>query len=438
MTLQAQFHIFLSDPILARTVELVRKVDDVFDLINPNENQHSCILQWLFDPREGHGQGEAIFKDFLNAIYEANLSASQPQLLFKNWNPGKTAISGFQSLIVVREKAILGAGRQDLLLVDPAHKFVILVENKSGAKWTPAQLAGYRQSLEALTKVGQPYEGFKTGFVLLDKFKDESGEEVQLSSAPSKKPKEILQWCHINYTWLEKAARRAEVRAIRNGDVGHQLVISYCRRQAEYESEDEKALDGMLANINQAHREVVQSISVARKSYHPTAAQLKLKDIESLIWVWTHQNRDLARMLEQQKPLAFLSNGLTKTFGNDIRLDVRKRVMYVIDKEWDTFRDSSAIYWPLTVKIRDRTPADDDASAKQRKYSVVVEFWPIYVQANLLPNLKSGLKKVFGKEIDKFVTANVRRIGRIKDVPELQLQSEVEKMVRLLQKAIQN
>lgn len=286
MTLTTQFHAFLSDPTLARAVESVKKVDDIFDLINPNENQHSCILQWLFDPREGHGQGEAIFKDFLNAVYEVNFNAATPQTLFKMWNPGRIAISGFQSLIVVREKAILGKGRQDLLIVDPIHKFVILVENKSGSRWTPVQLTGYRTALEGLTKAGQPYQGFKAGFVLLDKFKDESAEDIRLSGVSAKKDKEVLQWSHIDYTWLEKAARRAEARATRNGDVGHQLVISYCRRQAAYESEDEKELDGMLASINQTYREVVQAISTARRLHRPTQTQLKLKDIQSLIWVW--------------------------------------------------------------------------------------------------------------------------------------------------------
>lgn len=436
MALTTQFHDFLSDPTLARAVELVRRVDDVFDLISPRENQHSCILQWLFDPREGHGQGEAIFKDFLNAAYEVNFDATSSQTLFKTWNPGRIAVNGFQSLIVVRERAILGAGRQDLLIVDPAHKFVILVENKTGSRWTPGQLTGYRKALEALTKVGQPYQGFKTGFVLLDKFKDESSEDIRLNAASAKKDKEILQWCHINYTWLEKAARRAEARATRNGDVGHQLVISYCRRQAEYESEDEKALDGMLASINQAHREVVQAITTARKLHRPTQAQLKLKDIQSLIWVWSHQNRDLATMLEHQKPLAFLAAGLSKTFGNCIDQEVRKKVMYVIDKSWDAFR--SGDYWPLIVKVRDTSASDDGDGVKKRKYSVVVEFWPVHVGDDVLPKLKAGLKSLFGKELDKFAGANVRRICRKSDVPEDLLQGEVEKMVRALQGALRD
>jgi hypothetical protein len=436
MTLTTQFHEFLSDPNLARAVELVRRVDDVFDLINPNENQHSRILQWLFDPREGHGQGEAIFKDFLNAVYEVNVGAPSSQTLFKSWNPGRIAVYGFQSLIVVRERAILGAGRQDLLIVDPVHKFVILVENKSGSRWTPGQLTGYREALEALTKIGKPYQGFKTGFVLLDKFKDEYADDFRLNDISAKKDKEVMQWCHINYTWLEKAARRAEARATRNGDVGHQLVISYCRRQAEYESADEKTLDGMLASINQAHREAVQAISIARKSHRPTPAQLKLKDIQSLIWVWAHQNRDLATMLENQKPLAFLASGLSKTFGNCVEQDVRKKVMYVIDKSWDAFR--SGDYWPLIVKVRDTTSTDDADGVKKRKYSVVVEFWPGHASDEVLPKLKAGLKSLFGKELDKFAGCNVRRVCRKSDVPEEHLQGEVEKMVRALQGALQD
>jgi hypothetical protein len=422
-----QFHEFLSDANLALAIESVKRVDDVFEIIEPNETQHSCILQWLFDPREGHGQGEEIFKDFLNAVYDVDSESDTHQSLFKSWTPSRIAVSGFQSLIVVREKAILGKGRQDLLLVDPIHKFVILVENKSGSRWTSAQLTDYRTQLEALTKSKQPYDGYKTALVLLDRFKDEvaSGDE------------ELRRWVYIDYTWLEKAARRAEARASRNGDLGHQLVISYCRRQAGYESTEERKLDDILANLNQAHRDVVLSIAVARRTKRPERTHLLLNDIESLIWVWTHQNRDLSRMLENQKPLAFLKGALGKTFGDCLDYDVRKKTMYVIDKSWGSFRDSTdSSYWPISIKVRDTSRSDGGVLPGKRKYLVAVEFWPRFVKDHLVDEMRAVLSKLYGKEVLKFADANVRRLGRQKDVTEDQLHEEVSEMLAALQSAL--
>ncbi|MEM4987230.1 PD-(D/E)XK nuclease family protein [Collimonas sp. H4R21] len=423
-----KFHEFLADSNLALALESVKRVDDVFDIINPNETQHSCILQWLFDPREGHGQGEEIFKDFLNAVYNVDSESDFHQDLFKAWTPSRIAVSGFQSLIVVREKSILKKGRQDLLLVDPVHKFIILVENKSGSRWTAVQLKSYRTQLEALAKPRKPYHGYKIGLVLLDRLKDEETLDDG----------EVKRWAYIDYTWLEKAARRAEVRASRNGDLGHQLVISYCRRQAGYESTEERKLDEILVSLNQAHRDVVHEIGLARRTKRPGSTHLALDGIESLIWVWTHQNRDLSAMLENQKPLAFLKGALEKTFGSSLDFDVRKKTMLVIDKSWESFCDPNSVpSWPFLIKVRDTSLSDDGALPEKRKYSVVVEFWHGFVKNNLVGEIRMVLNKLYGKEALRFSGANVRRLGRQKDITEDKLHGEVKKMLTTLQRELE-
>ncbi|WP_082992207.1 PD-(D/E)XK nuclease family protein [Paraburkholderia tropica] len=63
------FHEFVADPRLRKAMEGLKRPNDIFNIIEPNENQHSEILKWLFDPREGHGQGDGILKDFLTAAY---------------------------------------------------------------------------------------------------------------------------------------------------------------------------------------------------------------------------------------------------------------------------------------------------------------------------------------------------------------------------------
>lgn len=427
---ESQFECFLTDPNLARAIEASKRVDDVFDMINPSENQHSCILQWLFDPREGHGQGESIFKDFLNAAYEADVESVARQKLFLKWTPGQIAITGFQSLIVVREKEMVGKGRQDLLLVDPIHKFVILVENKAGAHWGEKQLKEYRTNLIKLTLKGKPYEGFMTGLVLLDRFKD--GEPPANA--------ELKRWAYIDYSWLEKAARRAEARAERGVEPGQQLVIAYCRRQAEYESKEERALDELLARLAQSHREVAAAIGKARRKKCPEKADLLLNNVASQLWVWTHQYKDLAVTLEQQKALSFIKPQLIKNAGDDkLVFDLRKRAVYVAAQSWellmDDDRDDERPKWPVCIKVLEKSRNGAPIGDKQL-YSVMVEFRPEYLKAGLEKTVRDALIQHYANDLKTHATARVRRLGRLSEVSEANLAGKVSKMFALLQEAL--
>lgn len=58
---------FFIDPRVVELCELLRVSDDLLDVINLSENQHSNMLAWLLDPREGHGQGDQILRDLLIA-----------------------------------------------------------------------------------------------------------------------------------------------------------------------------------------------------------------------------------------------------------------------------------------------------------------------------------------------------------------------------------
>jgi hypothetical protein len=65
------FQNFVSDPNTGRAIEALKKANDVFDILTPSETQHSQMLQWLLNPREGHGQGDTILKDFLIAAWKS-------------------------------------------------------------------------------------------------------------------------------------------------------------------------------------------------------------------------------------------------------------------------------------------------------------------------------------------------------------------------------
>lgn len=433
---QELFEAFLDDPALTRAIEVSRRVDDVFDLINPNENQHSSILQWLFDPREGHGQGEAIFKDFLTAVHFANRESAKPQELFEYWTPGRIAISGFQSLIVVREKSMVGTGRQDLFLVDPLHQFAILVENKAGTNWRGVQLETYRTAAKQLFKRGQPYYGYQIGYVLLDRYKDESTIADD---------KELRFWAYLDYAWLEKAARRAEARVERGVEPGQQLVISYCRRQAEYESKVENELDVLLAKVARSHREVVGAIGRARRQRHVTSKDLGLDGLMSQLWVWTHQHKDLAVKLEQQKSLSFIKHELSRSVdGRQLVFDVRKRVIFVADESWKRLMvdmpDENGYYlWPISIRVREVEEAGvsgvDEISDKPTKYAINVNFRQFRLREGLNEPVRSAIATLYQKELASRPDAAIRRIGQ-QIVGETDVQRALFKLFKQLTEAI--
>lgn len=418
ITIKSKFENFLADPDLAKAIELSRRVDDVFDILHPTENQHSCMLQWLLDPREGHGQGEAIFKDFLNAIHyvESQKKEAKQQKLFSSWHPGRVAISGFQSLIVVREKSMVGNGRQDLLLVDPLHKFVILVENKAGSSWKAAQLRGYRESLMQLVRKGCPFFGYQIGLVRIDRYKDEDGTAEE----------EYGKWAYLDYNWLELAARRAEVRIARGGDVGNQLVIAYCRRQAGYESGDELQLDRLLANLVQHHRDVASAISLSRRRKRPAANDLSLDSFESQIWVWTHQYKDIAHKLDEQKSFSYIKHSVREGVEKLApKFDVRRSDIYVIAGAWDKLRDPLKNVWPLRIKLREISVVDESGNEEQQKYSIALELVHDNLIAGLDTKIRNVLAKKYDKEMSTRVDANIRRMGRQRNIAKEKLSEKV-------------
>lgn len=54
-----------ADARLMELCELQRTGDEFLDVTSLNENQHSDILAWLLDAKEGHGQEDEILRDLL-------------------------------------------------------------------------------------------------------------------------------------------------------------------------------------------------------------------------------------------------------------------------------------------------------------------------------------------------------------------------------------
>src|SRR3989475_668568 len=79
---------FFSDPELIELIEQAKISDDILDVITLNENQHSDMLAWCLTPGEGHGQGDSVIKDFLEAAYQKSDAAIYDNKKFFRIRPG--------------------------------------------------------------------------------------------------------------------------------------------------------------------------------------------------------------------------------------------------------------------------------------------------------------------------------------------------------------
>jgi hypothetical protein len=95
-------HNFITDHHLLDLIERVKISDDVLDVVKLTETQHSSMLAWCLNPNEGHGQGDAVLKDFLIAAYSAGADANRfaNKDFFEKWTPGRIRTASFGSAFI--------------------------------------------------------------------------------------------------------------------------------------------------------------------------------------------------------------------------------------------------------------------------------------------------------------------------------------------------
>lgn len=240
---------FLSDNTLSELCEVLKIGDDLLDVINLSENQHSDILAWMFDPREGHGQGDQILRDLLlgasSSIAESSSldGRSTTARFFSEWPPSRIRTASFGSVFTARELGMKASERVDLFVIDPANKFVLLIENKAGSAHSEAQLNGYRDSWQQTVANHTHLKEYSCVLIALDReFKADDD-----SHHPSNG-----YWLHMGYDWLKNAAGRALLQQER-GNTAARLVVSYCNRQSNWESPLGQRATALAAQLHEMH-----------------------------------------------------------------------------------------------------------------------------------------------------------------------------------------
>lgn len=334
---------FLCDPKLSELCEILKIGDDILDVINLSENQHSDFLAWLFDPREGHGQGDQIVRDLLmsatQAASECGLDGrSTTSRFFDEWPPSRIRTTSFGSVFTARELGLKATERVDLFVIDPDNKFVILIENKAGTAHSEDQLEGYRASWQQAVISNPHLKHYNSVFIALDR--DFIGGDW--SERPSSG-----YWLHLGYDWLKASADRALLH-VERGNAAARLVVSYCNRQTDWESPLSRRAITLAAELHQLHGTAVRHMLGA------TLGRLEkgwLQDGSSSHMIFMLQNKATFSLLRDTQGMASIKETLAAKLAGLSRDHIQhaRAWLDLCPPGWEQFESDD--WWPVYLHV---------------------------------------------------------------------------------------
>lgn len=351
----AQITNFILSDELQELSERLKVSDGLLDLISLGENQHTSIIAWMCDSREGHGQGEAILRDLLcHASASAQDRISSPASaplkgatakFFEQWTPAKLRTASLSAAVVVKEFADKPDDRLDMLVVDPANRFLIAVENKVNKKISGSQLERYRLFVERTVSKG-PLKGFQTAYLVLDKKFDDADADQYAKDVGA----EHSHWQALSYEWLNHAALRSTLQ-VNKGHQAASLIRSYCRQQTGWESDDDKACSGLAATLWTAHSEVVSSLCDMTKrpdkvwAFGGAAAKTTPPDLQ----LFALQNRDVQRALIEAKGFVAVGRHLRDALPDftDDQMEHGRVWLDLVPRCLEHLAGKDHEYWPM-------------------------------------------------------------------------------------------
>jgi len=347
MDLDTSFEALMADARLVELCELHRAGDSIFDVIKLKEDQHSAMLAWMLDPKEGHGQGDEILRDLLvaasmtssiNEKLHANTASAR---FFAEWPPSRLRTASFASAFTARELSVTGEGRFDLFVVDAENEFVLVIENKAGTSHKRAQLDGYAaQTVAALTK-NPRLKQYKKAFIALDSRFDPDQETPREADS---------HWVHLGYDWLETSAERAQ-RYVDRGNISARLVASYCQAVTDWELPRTRRIQQLASHLHRDYREAVQRLTDL-DGKRAGLSWLKSRERERTAMVFGLQNKSVIRTFQQTSGMASVRMAVVEALGvlPENNIEDERRTLYVSPRNAVGLGKDD--YWPVLIRAR--------------------------------------------------------------------------------------
>ena len=304
-----ELYSFLRDPQLLELIELNKISNNIFDIIKLSENQNSSMLAWCMNPNEGHAQGDAVIRDFLESACAASEGCTYDnKKFFAEWTPGRIRTTSFGAAFVTRELSIkvddgTANGRLDLFLVDPQNKILITIENKVKASLNSAQLEKYVAAVKNQISSRKIFSEYHLAFIVLDKDLDSYTEE-QLSALGKR-------WTLMDYQWLELPANRARHNLSR-GNQAAQMLAAYCQSVTNWEDPVRKEIAEIMADLVLSHPTVIERLRKLSETAMDRWVSSTLTGHEGELTLFLAQHKAVCQKLISMKGVTSLLPKLKK------------------------------------------------------------------------------------------------------------------------------
>jgi hypothetical protein len=385
---------------LVELMELCRTNTDSLELISPTETQHSKILAWAFNPREGHGQGDAVIKDFLVAVHCAARTRDGEWLVqgkgltrsfVERWTPGRILATSFATSFCLCEYSA-GDGRLDILIVDLANRICVCIENKTGARLGYDQLKKYRYAMIDEVFSRSVFKDFAKAFVLLDvnHFQDEDDPEQHPDG-----------WVRVNYEWLNATANRAEL-ALERGNASAAFLLAYCHRQIDYETKEYKRCELLAKDLVIEFPGVIDQLREIRpKVKKPADWNAKTLDLcrgEGQLMQLCLQYGVCIDWLIGYGPTQLVQAELAKAFPVLGQREAENHVWEMYPKSFSINLplvspiQGTDLRWPCYVEIRCVNPQD-----QEKKFNIGLYWRPKLVPDEQFERASALVRQIFAK-----------------------------------------
>jgi hypothetical protein len=342
-------------------------------------------------------------------------------------------MTGFHSVLLLREYRISAENHLDFFIVDPVNEFVMVVENKYKALHGNEQLNRYRRSVQQLVARHPSFANYHVALVALDKWRS---RQLQL--------KELLKyWVYLDYTWLEAGASRAEAQ-LKRGNQSASLLISYCQRQSGYESQAEKDVDTVLSRWTREYRPLLKPLAEARVTQLSKDQGLTLGEPASDIWLFAQHHPELVTRLTRLKNLSFVKAEFQAAIsGSKFEFEMSDNWVQIFDHTWYAYTqpdEEDRVWWPFFLRVRLVPPhyltAEELEVSTENRYMVGIVYREPHVQPEKAKRIHAALVSAFPELASGRQKANVRRVMK-EEILESNLIGELLRRYRLLSMALQ-
>lgn len=314
----------------------------------PKEVNVSRFLAWLMDPGEGHGLGDLPLRSLLARAGQGDRAQALPQNERRFLSPASIYTQSFSSVVVSTEVDV-GHGTKkllDVLILNPAARLYVAIENKFGSKEGNDQTKDYHKGLN---KLFPTYRGIH---IYLDSNEAEPKDEV---------------WLPVGYDWLAEFLKSSEQLGSTAQHVRE--ALAQFRSVIEEEDEDSAArstLGTLISHVAGKHRDALAAMKELVKPY---ARAQRAKELAAIVGDGLGTNQAKAQMrlfqLYCRRPVIWdqcfkqtMFGPFKKTLGerfSDLAIDPRRVVTTFSLEDWDRLVDQEgkdAWYYIAGVKVR--------------------------------------------------------------------------------------